>query len=221
MRSISRRNHAMLIAVACFLVLAISSGCATRGFVRNEVGALRESMTERTDRLEQEVAEARNSGDAAMARAQLAYSSSIEAKDMALGNLGFREVSSHSIQFAFDSFSLSTSAKMALDEVVGLITERPDLVVDIYGFADPTGPAEYNLQLGQRRADMVLRYLASNTVGPMSRFAAISFGEDSNQRASSDLLDRAQQRRVSVNLFERTSPFDDTERSEDGSLDFD
>jgi outer membrane protein OmpA-like peptidoglycan-associated protein len=208
--------------MACFCILGSLAGCATKGFVRNEVAALRQSMVERTDGLAEELAEVRNSADQAFERAQVAYGSAVEARDLALGNLGFREVSRHSVQFAFDSDEIDASAQAALDEVVALIQERADLIVDIYGFTDPTGPAAYNLQLGQRRADAVQRYLVEQTAGPMNRYAAISFGEARSSRAAKDLIDSgAGQRRVAVSLFERTSPFDEDVRLEEDSPEFD
>ena len=108
-----------------------------------------------------------------------------------------------------------------LDEVVALLQSRPDLIVDIYGFADPAGPAAYNLQLGQRRADAVQRYLVGQTVGPMNRYAAISFGEARSSRVAKDLIDSgAGQRRVAISLFERTSPFDNDAQREEDSPEF-
>jgi outer membrane protein OmpA-like peptidoglycan-associated protein len=211
-------GRAMVGIMAFLLVFGVLAGCATRGFVRNEVADLRQSMVERTDGLADELAEVRNSADAAFERAQVAYGSAVEARDLALGNLGFRQLEQHSVQFGFDSAELDASATAALDEVAAQIQSRPDLIVDIYGFADPTGAAEYNLQLGQRRADAVRRYLVGQTVGPMTRYAAISFGETRSSRAAQDLLDNgAEQRRVVVSLFERTSPSDQETHAEEDS----
>ena len=222
MRGSVQKGRAVVGIMACFFIFGILAGCATKGFVRNEVAELRQSMVQRTDGLAEELAEVRNSADQAFERAQVAYGASVEARDMALGNLGFREISRHSIQFAFDSDEIDASAQVALDEVASLLRERPDLIVDIYGFADPTGPAAYNMQLGQRRADAVQRYLVGQTAGPMNRYAAISFGEARSSRATEDLIDSgAGQRRVAVSLFERTSPFDDDAQMEEDTPKFD
>jgi outer membrane protein OmpA-like peptidoglycan-associated protein len=183
------------------------TGCATKGFVRSEVEELRHAMTERDSRLESEIAVVRNSTDEALARAELAYGVAEESKEIALGRLGFRQVSEHSISFAFDSDALDESATAVLAEVASLIEGRPDVIVDVYGFADPTGPQDYNLQLGQRRADAVVRHLVSRTSGPSTRFAAISFGESQISSGAKSLLDRsARQRRVEVSVYERTPP---------------
>lgn len=221
MRGSIHSVRAVVGVMACLVIVGIFAGCATKGFVRNEVAGLRQSMVERTDGLADELAEVRNSSDAAFERAQVAYGSAVEARDLALGNLGFREVGRHSVQFAFDSDEIDASAQATLDEVAALLETRPDLIVDIYGFADPTGPAAYNLQLGQRRADAVQRYLVGQTVGPMNRYAAISFGEARSSRAAKDLIDSgAGQRRVAVSLFERTSPFDHDAQMEEDSPEF-
>ena len=224
MRGVVGVSRVVFGITACLVILGVLGGCATRGFVRREVGALQQSMIDRTDSLASEVAEVRNSADAAFERAQVAYGSAVEARDLALGNIGFRELGSHSIQFSFNSDELDASAQTALDGVAETIRSRPDLIVDIYGFTDESGPAEYNLQLGQRRAETVKRYLVGQTTGPMTRYAAISFGEARSNRAAQDLIDNgAEQRRVAVSLFERTSPSDSEtqpEEEKEGSPEF-
>jgi outer membrane protein OmpA-like peptidoglycan-associated protein len=189
------------------LVFVALTGCATKGFVRDEVGDLRRAMAARTDRLESEMLVVRNSAEEAMQRAELAFGVAEESREIALGRVGFREVSQYTISFAFDSDAIDASAMGVLDGVASLIEGRPDLIIDVYGFADPTGPQEYNLMLGQRRADAVVRRLATRTSGPSTRFAAISFGESRVDRGGKSLLDSAaQQRRVVVSVYERTPP---------------
>ncbi len=200
------RRALQLVGVAVLLV-STSLGCATRGFVRNEVSALRQDMNTRTDRLEQETADVRNSAEQALRRAELAYGSAEETRLLALGHVSFREVSRHSVSFGFDSDQLDESSRSVLDEVAEVVRSRPDVVIDVYGFADPSGSASYNRVLGQRRADSVVTYLASRTPGPVGRYAAVSFGESSLTGDSKSLVDSAaQQRKVVVSLFERTPP---------------
>jgi outer membrane protein OmpA-like peptidoglycan-associated protein len=81
------------------------------------------------------------------------------------------------------------------------------LIIDVYGFTDTTGPEHYNLALGQRRADAVVRYIATKISGPTSRIASVSFGESQVSGGGKSLLDAAaQQRRVAVTAFERVPP---------------
>src|SRR5690606_27059466 len=91
-----------------------------------------------------------------------------------------------------------------LAEVAVRIRNHPEYLVDIYGFTDSAGSSSYNLELGQRRAEAVLRYLVAQGPGELQRFAAISLG------ASRPAADAAQSRRVAVNLVLRVDPTDDT-----------
>jgi len=205
------RKTVQLVGVTVFLV-SMSLGCATRGFVRNEVSGLRQDMNARTDRLEQETADVRNSSEQALRRAELAFGSAEKARLLALGHVSFREVSRHSLTFGFDSDQLDASGRSVLDEVAEMIRSRPDVVIDVYGFADPSGSASYNRVLGQRRADSVVTYLAGRTPGPVGRYAAVSFGESSPTGDAKSIVDSAaQQRKVVVSLFERTPPAEQEE----------
>jgi peptidoglycan-associated lipoprotein len=107
------------------------------------------------------------------------------------------------VYFAFDSDALSDAETSTLDRAVGGIGEHPEALVDVYGFADPTGPATYNLGLGQRRAEAVLRYLVARSPDALSRYAAVSFGEESLAAMTDGSGDAAQDRRVVVSLVRR------------------
>ena len=54
----------------------------------------------------------------------------------------------------------------------------------VEGFTDPTGPAAYNLALGQRRAEAVQRYLVESELFSPERIRAVSYGEDTSRLVS-------------------------------------
>ncbi|MBD3161951.1 MAG: OmpA family protein [Candidatus Eisenbacteria bacterium] len=198
----SNRREVGWIGIGAVGLLVLGAGCATKGFVRSEVEALRASMTERTEQLAAQMEEVRNSAEDASRRADLALGTAEESRSLALGGIGYREVSRHSISFAFDSSALDGGQTANLDEAAALIRERPDVIVDVYGFTDPRGPEEYNRKLGKRRAESVLRYLVERTPGPYERFAVVSFGE--GRPATSELGESAaRQRKVVVSLYEK------------------
>jgi peptidoglycan-associated lipoprotein len=64
-----------------------------------------------------------------------------------------------------------------LQRKVSVLREYPDITIKIEGNADDRGSAEYNLALGQRRAEAVRRYLISYGLDA-SRFTVISYGEE-------------------------------------------
>ncbi len=65
------------------------------------------------------------------------------------------------VQFEFDSFRLTADAKHDLDRLAGVLKSdlMQDKTIEIEGYADATGPADYNLTLSERRAEAVRAYL--------------------------------------------------------------
>lgn len=181
------------------------SGCATKGFVRHQVDSLRGEQAQDSQRIDKNVDEVRNSASQAMERAQIAYDSAGEAREIALGNLGLHEVGASNALFDFNSDELNGSGISALDQAAQLIQEHPGALVDIYGFADQTGDARYNLELGRRRADAVLRYLADKVPGNLGRFASVSYGEEKPVASNTTREGRAQNRRVMVSVLEKNT----------------
>jgi peptidoglycan-associated lipoprotein len=79
--------------------------------------------------------------------------------------------------FELDQVGLDPSSKSALDENVRIMTEHPDIKVELQGHADERGTTDYNLALGQRRANAVRKYMVSTGVGS-SRLKVVSYGEE-------------------------------------------
>lgn len=87
------------------------------------------------------------------------------------------EASSHSVYFAFDSSSLDASARAILNANAAWLKANPGKMITVEGNCDERGSREYNLALGQRRADSVRDYLARQGV-TSSRIDTVSFGEE-------------------------------------------
>jgi peptidoglycan-associated lipoprotein len=81
------------------------------------------------------------------------------------------------VYFAFDSSELSESAIRTLRRNADEIQARPDLNVVVEGHCDERGTIEYNLALGERRADAVRGYLTSLGVA-RDRIRIITYGEE-------------------------------------------
>ena len=90
-----------------------------------------------------------------------------------------------SVFFEFDSSTLTSEAKDKLSAVGTVLAKYPDLKVRIEGNCDERGSEQYNLALGQRRADAAKRYLTS--MGAHDRqLTAISFGDQKPKAAGHD-----------------------------------
>ncbi len=85
--------------------------------------------------------------------------------------------SSHTVYFAFDSSALDAAAHGILDANATWLTAHHDSTITIEGNCDERGAREYNLALGQRRADSVRDYLVAGGVSA-SRIETVSFGEE-------------------------------------------
>ena len=82
-----------------------------------------------------------------------------------------------SVFFEFDSATLTKDAQDKLGNVANILTQHPDLKVRIEGNADERGSEQYNLALGQRRAEAAKKYLANLGVKGQ-QISAISFGAE-------------------------------------------
>lgn len=81
------------------------------------------------------------------------------------------------VTFAFNSATLSASARAALDQQARWINTFPEVRFRVYGHTDLVGSARYNKALGMRRARAVVSYLASRGVDRNRVEAVVSEGE--------------------------------------------
>ena len=82
-----------------------------------------------------------------------------------------------SIHFDFDKYVLTPKSMMILDEKAMYLRENPEVRVLIEGHCDERGTNEYNLALGDRRANSAKSYLIKSGVSE-GRITTISYGEE-------------------------------------------
>ncbi len=99
------------------------------------------------------------------------------------------------IDFQFNSVHLTAPAQRTLDDVATGLMKQPELVVEIQGYADSRGSANYNQHLSQLRADAVKGYLVSKGVNEAA-LTARGFGEANPIASNATAEGRAQNRRV-------------------------
>lgn len=104
--------------------------------------------------------------------------------------------------FAFDATQLSASAKAAIDQLVNQLTAQKSAIwVEIEGYTDSTGPADYNHRLGLQRAEAVKRYLYEQHNIPLHKMNAISFGEEKPVGENRTRDGRSRNRRVVIKVL--------------------
>jgi peptidoglycan-associated lipoprotein len=79
--------------------------------------------------------------------------------------------------FDTDSSEIDIASRKVLDRNAAILQEHMDVRVQVQGHADERGTVDYNLQLGNERADAVKDYLVNQGVGS-DRITVISFGEE-------------------------------------------
>ncbi len=101
------------------------------------------------------------------------------------------------IKFEVDKAILMASSYTTLDEIVNILKENPDLSVEIQGHTDSTASEAYNMDLSQRRAMAVMKYLESMGIAA-SRMTAKGYGEGSPIDTNATPEGKANNRRVEL-----------------------
>ncbi len=208
------RTGLAAVAVAAGIVALGASGCATKTYVQEQVGqaskasdvkigevqkqveatqmdvsALKTSDSDQNAKLAQLSDTARD----ALARAQ-------EAGKLAKGKFLYEvSLTDDDVKFGFDRSDLSKEAKAALDDFATKVkNENKNVYVEIQGHTDSTGTPEYNLTLGQARAENAMRYLAMQDNFPLHRMNVISYGDTKPIADNKTKEGRAKNRRVTL-----------------------
>lgn len=79
--------------------------------------------------------------------------------------------------FAYDKYDLDAEARSALEGQAAWLKKYPTRILSIEGHCDERGTREYNLALGERRANAVKNYLVALGVDS-SRVSTISYGKE-------------------------------------------
>lgn len=81
----------------------------------------------------------------------------------------------NTVYFAFDRYDIEGEYQQLLDAHAAYLTATPSAKVLVEGNADERGTPEYNIALGQRRADAVKNYLSAKGANNIS---TVSYGEE-------------------------------------------
>lgn len=96
--------------------------------------------------------------------------------------------------FGYDSFTLTPEAISQLELQAQWMRQYPSVNIAVEGHADERGTREYNLALGDKRANAVKNYLVSLGVSPM-RVQTISYGKERPEMLGSNSESWAKNRR--------------------------
>ena len=116
----------------------------------------------------------------------------------------YHPVAETSVKFGFNKDNLTPKAKEALDQLAASIASTKGYIIALEGGTDSVGPADYNYDLSQRRANSVIQYLASKYSVPAHKIYVIGLGKDKPVETNKTASGRADNRRVDVRLMTNT-----------------
>jgi len=89
---------------------------------------------------------------------------------------GINNVSNTVVRFEFDSYELSFEQRTKLESVIDFMRIHPEVSLTLEGHTDERGTREYNLALGESRAQAVRTFLLSNGIDG-NRVRTVSYGK--------------------------------------------
>ena len=212
------------------LALGGTTACATKKFVRGQVGEVNDkfesvskSLEETQERTKANEAKITEVDQRAQAAAQAADSKAVnagqradtakttadaastkaEAVDKASKRLVYEVVLSEDKgNFKFGKAAVPEEATAEIDQLVEKLKAEPNgAFIEIEGHTDNAGSKELNYRLGLERAENVKRYLYEHHQVPLHKINVISYGEDKPIAPNKTKDGRAQNRRVVIKVL--------------------
>jgi outer membrane protein OmpA-like peptidoglycan-associated protein len=106
-----------------------------------------------------------------------------------------------SVTFGFNKADLTDEAKAALGDFMAKVKAAPTYVIEVQGYTDKTGSAKYNLELSEKRAEAVVRHLATTYDVPLRSIHKLGVGAEDPIGDNKTRDGRQQNRRVEVRVF--------------------
>jgi outer membrane protein OmpA-like peptidoglycan-associated protein len=219
------RRIVNMLAVAT-IVVGTTTACATKKFVRTEVGTVNtrvetlsqsiEATQEQTRQNQARITQVDQKADQvgiwakdAQSAAQTANSAAaaasakIDAVEASTKRLVYEVVISEDQgQFKFGSAQLPEAVQARIDQMVADLKANPrGNFVEIEGHTDSSGDKMVNQRIGEQRAEAVKRYLYETHQVPLHKMNVISYGEDKPISPNNTRDGRAQNRRVVIRIL--------------------
>ena len=117
----------------------------------------------------------------------------------------------NSVRFDTNKSSLTAMAKANLDKIVPVFNQYSDTNIQIYGYTDSTGAADYNLTLSQQRAASVKSYLVGKGISS-NRFTTTGLGIADPVATNDTPEGRTQNRRVEFAITANEKMVEDAQK---------
>jgi peptidoglycan-associated lipoprotein len=191
-----RSGFRVIILIFLCLGLTIVLGCPKKSLLKEDPSVIGRDETasaataaerEKTARREAEQAAKDKADRDARAREEAARKAEAEqsGKDLGLVAKKYPGIEGEILEskylkdvyFEFDRYEIRPEDASTLKETAAILGKNPRMKVQVEGHTDERGTIEYNLALGERRANSVRNYLISLGV-PKDRISTISYGKE-------------------------------------------
>ena len=228
----TKHRFGYVLTAAALTVFGVT-GCASKNYVRQQTQPIidhtdkvgqqsaenNRAIHDVDDRAQAGIKQAQGAADKANQNAQSAQqaanSADVAANDVAhradsldsvvKGLDNYKQVANVSVTFGFDKAVLTKDDEAQLDDFAGQLGSAKSYILEVTGGTDSVGPAQYNYDLSQRRADAVVQYLATKYNIAPHRFYLIGIGKDQYVADNKTAAGRRENRRVQVQLLSNMS----------------
>lgn len=198
------KQQKLLVIISLIILISFWGwGCASKSYVKKQTQELEyQNLVNKA-----QIDELKSKLSTTDAKADIAGNTAREAlkkSEEAAGYTGYVEYSAlgeREVNFDFDSYQLEKIGKDILDEIGTAMQQHPELILEIEGHTDNIGSDDYNLTLGQKRAESVKRYLADKYGIALHRMFYISFGKTKPKELTDNRTGQAAQRRAVLRLL--------------------
>jgi outer membrane protein OmpA-like peptidoglycan-associated protein len=223
-------KRAMVVLVLCGATAVTASACATKKFVRAQVGATEDRLGQRVNTQETELrtqqTDLRQTAERTGANAQAleAASQRLQGVDSRVTEVSalaknaqeeagavahrftnrntYAALETKSVYFDFDKADLRDEGFNDLEEIARALKADPNAVVELQGFADSRGSDVYNQRLTRERVDAVVRVLVQRHGVELRRVFGVGMGKAPQATGESAGRDAlAKSRRVDIVLL--------------------
>jgi outer membrane protein OmpA-like peptidoglycan-associated protein len=198
---IAVRPNTWMVGAALAAAFAVT-GCATEKYVNTHVAAVDEKITNTQSQADQQKARIAEH-DQMLARLDRTSREAVEraeaAGKLAEGKFLFSvTLQDDGFKFPLNKYALSDDERSKLmDFASKLKSDNRNVFIEIQGHTDSTGTADYNMTLGEQRAEAVRLFLNQQGVA-LSRMDTISYGKTAPIADNGTKAGRAQNRRVNL-----------------------
>jgi peptidoglycan-associated lipoprotein len=106
------------------------------------------------------------------------------------------------VRFPYDSFTITDAARTVLKNNTAILNDKTSLKIQIEGHCDTRGGIQYNIALGEKRANAIRKYLEGQGISS-NRLSTISYGKERLLEAGDSEDAHARNRRANFSITSR------------------